>query len=137
MTITAGRARWALLVTILVAAVALVAVTLRPQTAHAAPCAGQQHFYAEGTTNFSGFVDFDLPCEPGATAVVKVASGGTHLGGEDPSFATANFAGFVATNRIRVRVIGWHANTITGQAEFRYYSNKNVRLAVDVYAATA
>jgi len=43
----------------------------------------------------------------------------------------------VATNRIRVRVIGWHANTITGQAEFRYYSNKNVRLAVDVYAATA
>ena len=137
MTITAGRARWALLVTILVAAVALVAVMLRPQTAHAAPCVGQQHFYAQGTTNFGGFVNLDLPCEPGATAVVKVASGGTHLGGEDPSFATANFAGFVATNRIRVRVIGWHANVATGIAEFRFYSNKNVRLAVDVYPATS
>ena len=136
MTITARRARWALLLTILVAAVALVAVTLRPQTAHAAPCVGQQHFYAQGTTNFGGFVNLDLPCEPGATAVVKVASGGTHLGGEDPSFATANFVGFVATNRISVRVIGWHANVSTGLAEFRYYSNKNVRLAVDVYAAT-
>jgi hypothetical protein len=47
-----------------------------------------------------------------------------------------NFAGFVDEDTIRVRVIGWHANVVSGIAEFRYYSNKDVTLAVDVYPRT-
>src|SRR6266540_4204466 len=97
-----------------------------------------QHFYAATHTNFGGFASVDLqaPVNP-ADVVIKVASGATNLGGEDPSFATANFAGFVDEDTIRVRVIGWHANVVTGTAEFRYYSNKDVTIAVDVYPRTA
>jgi hypothetical protein len=48
-----------------------------------------------------------------------------------------NFAGFVDKDTVRVRVIGWHANVVTGIAEFRYYSNKDVTVAVDVDPRTA
>jgi len=97
----------------------------------------EQHFYAHAHTNFGGFASIDLqePVNP-ADVVVDVASGATHLGGEDPSFATVNFAGYVDEDTIRVRVIGWHANTVTGKAEFRYYSDKDVDIAVSVHGRT-
>jgi len=102
-----------------------------------------QHFYANVTTDRAGYavVNLQVPVTP-AQVVVKVASGGTNLGGEDPSFATVNFAGHVdadedgAYEAVRVRVIGWHANVSTGIAEFRYFSNKTTRIAVDVYERT-
>ena len=112
--------------------------------AQAAPAtATTQHYYANITTDRLGgaTVDLQVPVDP-ADVVVKVASGASNLGGEDPSFATVNFAGFVNTDEdaaleaIRVRVIGWHANTTTGIAEFRYFSNKATRIAVDVYPRT-
>jgi hypothetical protein len=130
----------AVLALVLVAAVA--AAALRPSLARAlAPVPAtptSQHFYAVTHTNFGGFASVDLqaPVVP-ADVVVKVASGATNLGGEDPSFATVNFAGFVDGDTIRVRVIGWHGNDVTGTAEFRYYSNKDVTIAVDVYPRTA
>jgi hypothetical protein len=95
-----------------------------------------QHFYTTAHTNFGGFADVDLQVPVDVdNVVIKVASGGTNLGGEDPSFATVNFAGFLDANTIRVRIIGWHA-VASGQAEFRYYSNKDARIAVDVYERT-
>jgi hypothetical protein len=130
----------AVLALILAAAVAVAA--LRPSLAGAlAPVPAtptSQHFYAVTHTNFGGFatVNLQAPVNP-ADVVIKVASGATNLGGEDPSFATVNFAGFVDQDTVRVRVIGWHANVVTGIAEFRYYSNKDVTLAVDVYPRTA
>jgi hypothetical protein len=124
----------------LVLAVAVAA--LRPSTAGAlAPVPAtptSQHFYAVTHTNFGGFASVNLqaPVNP-AEVVIKVASGATNLSGENPSFATVNFAGFVDKDTVRVRVIGWHANVVTGIAEFRYYSNKDVTVAVDVYPRTA
>jgi hypothetical protein len=96
-----------------------------------------QHFYATTHTNSGGFASIDLQTNVvPANVVVKVASGATNLGGEDPSFATANFAGFVDENTIRVRVIGWKATPSTGNAIFRYYADKDITLAVDVYERT-
>jgi hypothetical protein len=125
----------------LVLAAAAVA-TLRPTLARAldpVPATPtSQHFYAAAHTDFGGFTSVDLqaPVVP-ADVVVKVASGATNLSGEDPSFATVNFAGFQDADTIRVRVIGWRANAATGTAEFRLYSNKDVTIAVDVYPRTA
>ena len=126
----------------LVLAAAVAAAALRPPLAGALapvpPTPTSQHFYAVTHTNFGGFASVNLqaPVNP-ADVVIKVASGATNLGGEDPSFATVNFAGFVDEDTIRVRVIGWHANVATGIAEFRYYSDKDVTVAVDVYPRTA
>jgi hypothetical protein len=102
-----------------------------------------QHYLATVHTDRAGQAQVDLQVEVNpANVIVKVASGGTNLGGEDPSFATVNFGGFVnldddlAAEAIRVRVIGWHANVVTGEAAFRYYGNKDARIAVDVYERT-
>lgn len=101
-----------------------------------------QHFLATVHTDFFGNATLNLqvPVTAQGDVIIKVASGATNLGGENPSFATVNFAGFVnASDRdsVNVRVIGWHANTVTGRAEFAYYSNKDVTIAVDVYPRTA
>jgi hypothetical protein len=93
------------------------------------------HTYVEGTTNSAGFVDLNLPCQLPANSVVQLGSGATHLGGENPSFATVNFGGFVDGDTIHARVIGWHA-IASGQAEFRYYSNKNARVSIDAHPPT-
>jgi hypothetical protein len=102
-----------------------------------------QHYYAVAHTDRGGFATVDLQVDVNpANVVVKTASGATNLGGEDPSFATVNFAGFVNTDddlaaeAIRVRIIGWHANVVTGEATFRYYASKDARIAVDVYERT-
>jgi uncharacterized repeat protein (TIGR01451 family) len=102
------------------------------------PSATSQHFPAHVHTDRGGFATLNLqvPVSP-ANVVIKVAAGGTHLAGEDPSFATVNFAGYVDSDTIRVRIIGWHAIVSTGRAEFRYYSNKDADLFVDVYERTA
>src|SRR5207248_10824226 len=75
---------------------ALAAVTLLPG-AGAAPVvvpatATNQHFTAVVHTDFGGnfTVPLQVPVNP-ADVVVKLASGGDHLGGENPSFATVNF----------------------------------------------
>jgi hypothetical protein len=142
MTHTFPRRTIAVAAVLALVLVAAVAAALRPSLARAlAPVPAtptSQHFYAVTHTNFSGFASVDLqaPVVP-ADVVVKVASGATNLSGEDPSFATVNFAGFVDGDTIRVRVIGWHGNDVTGIAEFRYYSNKDVTIAVDVYPRTA
>jgi hypothetical protein len=143
MTRTLSRRTVAIAAALALALAAAVAVAaLGPPSAGAlAPVPAtptSQHFYAVTHTNFGGFASVNLqaPVNP-ADVVVKVASGATNLGGEDPSFATVNFAGFVDEDTIRVRVIGWHANVVTGIAEFRYYSNKDVTVAVDVYPRTA
>jgi uncharacterized repeat protein (TIGR01451 family) len=96
-----------------------------------------QHFPVVVHTDRGGQATLDLQVAVNpADVVVKVAAGGDHLGGEDPSFATVNFGGFVDSNTIRVRVIGWHANVVTGEATFRYYANKDVTLFVNVYERT-
>jgi len=117
---------------------AITVAVLSISMAVAAPAtATTQHFYTVVETDFFGNATLDLqtPVDPD-NVVVKVASGATDLGGQDPSMATVNFAGFVDANTIRVRFIGWHANTETGQADFRYFSNQVVRIAVDVYERT-
>jgi hypothetical protein len=102
-----------------------------------------QHYLVTAHTDRAGQAQVDLQVEVNpANVIVKVASGATNLGGEDPSFATVNFGGFVnldddlAAEAIRVRVIGWHANVVTGEASFKYFGNRDTRIAVDVYERT-
>ena len=100
--------------------------------------ATNQHFYADVTTDFFGRATVDLQAPVvAADVVIKTAPGGVDLGGLDSSVATVNFDGFVDADTIRVRFVGWHANTVTGTAEFRYFSNADSVVAVDVYHRTA
>jgi hypothetical protein len=111
--------------------------------ASAAPvnCApDNQHFYADVTAGPTGYFEATLQCPLGAVpagdVVVTLSSGAAHLGGEDPSFATVNFNGFNATGTaVKGRIIGWHANVVTGIAEFKYYSGP-AKIAVEVEHAT-
>jgi len=130
------------LIVAIVAALTLAAIPAAVVSAAIPASATNQHFYANTTTDFAGYavVNLQVPVDP-AAVVVKVASGGTNLGGSN-SMATVNFGGHVNTDEdaayeaVRVRVIGWHANTSTGRAEFRYFSNQTIRIAVDVYERT-
>jgi uncharacterized repeat protein (TIGR01451 family) len=139
MTLVGTRRALALLATVALLALAAFAwSTTRSRADAAVPAtATSQHFYALTRTDRFGWANVNLQAAVNpADVVVKVASGASNLSGEDPSFATVNFAGFVDPDTVRVRVIGWHANLRTGIAEFRYYSSKNVTLAVDVYPRT-
>ena len=120
------------------AIVATLAVLLTIGIAYTAKAVlAEQAGTATVHTNFAGYATFNLPAPVNlATQVVQVTAGGTHLGGEDPSYATVNYAGMVDANTVRVRIIGWHANVVTGQAEFRYYSNADADLVYNVEPRT-
>src|SRR5215216_5810210 len=58
-----------------------------------------QHFYTTIHTDRAGYAVATLQTEVNpANVVVKVASGGTNLGGEDPSFATVNAVELINTD---------------------------------------